>query len=65
MREWGGRGVRASHHMSWSVDDVEVRAFPLAERGGGFDGDTLFALEFHAVHLCPDTVLAFHLQRKQ
>ena len=50
--------------MSWGVDDVEVRALPLAKRRGRLDRDALFALQVHAVHFCANTVFAFHLRRR-
>ena len=36
--------------VAGGVDDVDLVAVPLAERGGRGDGDAPFALEFHAVH---------------
>ncbi len=41
------------------VDDVDFIAVPLAEGGGGGDGDATLALQFHAVHEGADAILAF------
>jgi hypothetical protein len=47
-----------------SVDDVDLILLPLAESGRRLDGDALFALQFHAVHLGPYPVFAPHLDSK-
>ncbi|GKT92279.1 hypothetical protein Ct61P_10129 [Colletotrichum tofieldiae] len=55
--------------VAGSIDDVDVvgflfsvfRLLPVSERGGRLDGDALFSLEIHGVHLGADRVLAADL----
>lgn len=47
--------------LTRSVNDVEVVVFPCGVGGSTLDGDSLFSLELHRVHLGSDIVLTTDL----
>jgi hypothetical protein len=45
--------------MTWGVDEIDVPILPFTEGGSALDCYPSLALEFHRVHLCPHSVIAF------
>ena len=43
--------------VSGCVDDIDVVVVPCTERSRRLDGDALFSLKVHRVHLCPYSIL--------